>query len=314
MKRLVIAVCVPTVLLLAACGGASTTAGSSTATGSAAPSATSGSGAASPSASGSTLPTSTPSPSVTPIAPEDLIEGFPTGEDISKAQGSRFTAKEDFPVWTQALPLSKKHADQTFFGDVASTRPQKCVNVTWFYSGGVSHDVATSDLIKAAGFSNNSNTNQYLGRKIYNWQTIGYILPPGAAPQFLTNLKALSKECAHFKAVSISGDVSSWGLASNNARNATSGEAFVIEEKPANGGRTRSFYIVESIGNVLYDTWVLTDSSKLPGVNALYNERANKLAALQGVTRPDIDLGNLQSFTPDPSTFKEIPVNGEGST
>lgn len=58
------------------------------------------------------------------ISPEDLAVGLPTVSELSEAQGSTFVRKANYPMWTQATPLSRQRRDGAEFGNVRETTPR----------------------------------------------------------------------------------------------------------------------------------------------------------------------------------------------
>lgn len=121
------------------------------------------------------------------------------------------------------------------------------------------------------------------------------------------NAAAVADECKAFSRVNTNGEIQENDV--SDLVHKSAGDALVLTmKKLPDGGRTHRYWISEAIGDVLYVSFLEADSSKLSGVTALYNQKANALASLQGEVRPDIDLANLQPFKSDPSTFVEVPL------
>ncbi|CAB4860196.1 unannotated protein [freshwater metagenome] len=260
--------------------------------------------AATPSPTASLGPTPSPSPSVESLTADDLALVMPSIRQMTKVQGSTFKAEPDFPNWTNSVPLPRAQAGNIRFGENRAVLPARCSSVTVLNGNGFLWDDAKAPFVTAASFSNRRNTNQFLGNdRLYVWQSVAYVMQPGAAAQWVVNAAARRDGCKEYRTISRSGDVedASW----SKSKAVRSGNLIASRGIPS-GSQPVEMFMMEAIGDVLTTTYLQADKDLLLRASEVYNTMADALAKRQGVTRPPVDLASMKSDQSDPATYAEI--------
>lgn len=264
------------------------------------------------------------------LTADDLVSGMPTNKQMSMIQGYRFEESDNWvdddeegPEWTNNAPLTKEQRFQLNLGKIRRTKPEQCMLVAFVTGDGISQELSNPDAITAAAYSKRANDyRSYKRNLVLDWTTVALVLKPGQATVWADNIANLFQKCRKFTAVKKNGDIERVDLTEYYPADKStyaSGQAYVIKAELNTPKPVSYLTVLESIGNVFYETSISLCSDEkatLARVSKAYNVLADNVAEAAQVTREDVNFNDLTPFVPDPDAYvaPNIPLSSGART